>query len=251
MSELIVGRHAVLETLRAKRRRIIRLSIEGNDFDRPTGIMQEIVTAAQAQGIPARYVKGGLFDKLDREQANAQGVALEAEDYPYASLEDCFALAQNRKEEPLFLLLDHLQDPQNVGTLIRTADAMGVHGIVMPDRRSARITAAVTNASAGAVEHMLVVKVNNLNRAIDDLKGENVWVAGLDDAPEAQELASSALNGALALVVGSEGEGMSRLTRERCDFLVRIPMLGSIGSLNASVAGSIALYAARQARSQG
>jgi len=248
MSELIIGRRAVLETLRAGRRTIMRLSVEGNEGEKATGTLQEILTAAKQTGVPTRHFKGGLFDKLAREQANAQGVALEVGDYPYASLDDCFALAHRRKEEILLLLLDHLQDPQNLGTLIRTAEAMGVHGILMPDRRSARITGAVSNASAGAVEHMLVVQVTNLNRTMEELKQEGVWIAGLDDTADAVDLAAANLKGPMALVVGSEGEGISRLTRERCDFLVRIPMYGEIGSLNASIAGSIALYAVRKSR---
>lgn len=248
MSELIIGRRAVLETLRAGRRSVMRLSVEGSEGERATGTLQEILVAAKSAGVPTRHFKGGLFDKLAREQANAQGVALEVSDYPYASLDACFDLAHKRKQDLLLLLLDHLQDPQNLGTLIRTAEAMGVHGILMPDRRSVRITGAVSNASAGAVEHMLVVQVTNLNRTMDELKEEGVWIAGLDDSADAVDLADANLKGPMALVVGSEGEGISRLTRERCDFLVRIPMYGDIGSLNASIAGSIALYAIRQAR---
>ena len=248
MSELLIGRHAVLETLRARRRRMMRLWIESEGNQRSTGTLAEIQTAAAEQNIPMRYIRGGLFDKLAREQANAQGVALETGDYPYVQLDECFRRAKSSGEAPFFLLLDHLQDPQNLGTLIRTAETMGVHGIIMPDRRAARVTAAVSNASAGAVEHMLVVQVTNLNRAIQDLKEEHVWVAGLDDGQDAQELARANLAGAIALVVGAEGEGLSRLARESCDFLVRIPMSGRIESLNAAVAGSIALYAARQAR---
>lgn len=247
MSELIVGRHAVLETLRANRRSLIRLWIEGVEGER-TGPIAEIRTEATALNIPIRYAKGGLFDKLAHEQASAQGVALESGDYAYATVDDCLALAARRRELPLILILDHLQDPQNLGTLIRTAEAMGVHGILIPERRAARITPAVSNASAGAVEHLLVAQVTNLNRTIEELKEKGIWVVGLDDAPQAQTLSQANLQGALAVVVGAEGEGMSRLTRERCDFLVRIPMHGRIESLNAAVAGSIVLHAARQAR---
>ncbi|MEZ4730344.1 MAG: 23S rRNA (guanosine(2251)-2'-O)-methyltransferase RlmB [Caldilineaceae bacterium] len=146
------------------------------------------------------------------------------------------------------LLLDHLQDPQNLGTLFRTAEAMGVHGVIIPDRRSAQVTAAVSNASAGAVEHLRVVQVTNINHTIEDLKESNIWVAGLDNVDTALPLSRANLTGALALVVGSEGEGLSRLTRDRCDFLVRLPMVGQVESLNAAVVGSIVLYAARQAR---
>ena len=149
----------------------------------------------------------------------------------------------------LLLLLDHLEDPQNLGTLIRTAEAMGVHGLIIPDRRAARVTPAVSNASSGAVEHLRVAQVTNLNRTIDELKARNVWVAGLAGEAEVPPLAAADLRGALAVVVGSEGKGLSRLTREKCDFLVRLPMVGTVESLNAAVAGSIVLYAARQARS--
>lgn len=248
MTDLLYGRHSVLETLRAARRRLYRLWIEGGEQDRLSGPVAEIHAIAAARSLPIRHVKGGLFEKLDRERTNHQGVALEAGDYPTVGLEDCLRRAREEGEPPLLLLLDHLQDPQNLGTLIRTAEAAGVHGIIIPDRRTARVTPAVSNASAGAVEHMLIAGVTNLNRTIDDLKGRDCWVAGLDGGPEAQDVAAANLGGGLALVVGSEGEGLSRLTRERCDFLVRIPMRGRVESLNAAVAGSIVLYLARQAR---
>lgn len=251
MSELLYGRHAVSETLRASRRRFYRLWVEskqGNDTPPRSGPIGDIVAQAEGAGVPVRAVRGGLFDKLRDERSNAQGVALEVGDYPYVDLEACLARARQAGEAPLLLILDHLQDPQNLGTLIRTAEAMGVHGILIPERRAARVTAAVSNASAGAVEHLAVAQVVNINRVIDDLKKRNIWVAGLDGAQETPELARARLDGALAVVVGSEGEGLSRLTREKCDFLVRIPMLGRVESLNASVAGSIVLYAARQAR---
>ncbi len=200
--------------------------------------------------VPTRSIKGGLFDKLMREGVRTQGVALEAGDYPYISLDDCLDRADAAGEPPLLLMLDHLQDPQNLGTLMRTAEAMGVHGIIIPDRRAAGITAAVSNASAGAVEHMGVVQVNNLNRTIDTLKKLNIWVAGLEGGDDVPPLEDVDLNGAMLIVVGSEGAGLSQLTREKCDFLLRLPMVGEIDSLNAAVAGSIVLYAARRARSR-
>ncbi len=248
MSELLYGRHAVLEALHARRRHVFRLWIEGDEDSKAGGILTDIEESTQAAGHPVRYVRGGLFDRLRNDGVNAQGVALEVGGYVYANMDDCWRAAKASEEPPLFLVLDHLQDPQNLGTLIRTAEAMGVHGILLPDRRAARITPAVSNASAGAVEHMRLVQVTNINRTIDELKQRNVWVAGLDSDPEVPTLAESDLAGALAIVVGSEGEGMSRLTREKCDFLVRLPMHGRIDSLNASVAGSIVLYAARLAR---
>ena len=249
MSELLYGRHAVLEALRADRRQVYRLWVEGDANQQTGGIVGEILVAAKRSNLPVRYLQGGMFDKFRNEQTNAQGVALETGDYPYVEWEDCLALAKQRQEQPLLLILDHLQDPQNLGTLIRTAEAMGVHGILMPDRRAARITPAVSNASAGAVEHLRVAQVTNINRTIDDLKQNNIWVAGLDGDPTVPPANEVRLEGALALVVGSEGEGLSRLTRERCDFLLRLPMHGQVESLNAAVAGSIVLYLAAQARS--
>ena len=248
MSELIYGRRAVLETLRAGRRRIFRLWLEGNEQGKPGGIVAEITGAAQAAGIPIKTIKGGLFERLAQQNAHAQGVALEVGDYPYVEVDALLARARQAGEPPFLLLLDHLQDPQNLGTLIRTAEAMGVHGVIIPDRRAARVTPAVTNASAGAVERMLVAQVTNLNRTIDDLKRHNIWIAGLDAAEDAPLVDEKLLGGALALVVGSEGSGLSRLTREKCDFLVRLPMVGQVESLNAAVAGSIVLYLARRAR---
>jgi 23S rRNA (guanosine2251-2'-O)-methyltransferase len=249
MSELLYGRHSVLEALRAGRRQVYRLWVEGDANQQTGGIVAEILATAKSSNLPVRYLQGGMFDKFRNEQVNAQGVALETGDYPYVEWEGCLALAKQRQEHPLLLILDHLQDPQNLGTLIRTAEAMGVHGILIPDRRAARITPAVSNASAGAVEHLRVAQVTNINRTIDDLKQNNIWVAGLDGDPSVPAASQVRLDGALAIVVGSEGEGLSKLTRERCDFLLRLPMHGQVESLNASVAGSIVLYLAAQARS--
>jgi len=254
MSELLYGRHAVHEALRASRRRIYRLWIEGKQDDAPLpkeGPVAEIAALAMSAKLVTRTIRGGLFDRLRSEHVNAQGVALEVDEYPYVDFDACLARAKRAGEPPLLLILDHLQDPQNLGTLIRTAEAMGVHGILIPDRRAARVTPAVSNASAGAVEHLAVAQVVNINRVIDDLKQRNVWVAGLDSELQTPPLAQARLDGALAVVVGSEGEGLSRLTREKCDFLVRLPMFGRVESLNAAVAGSIVLYAARQARPSG
>jgi 23S rRNA (guanosine2251-2'-O)-methyltransferase len=247
MSELTYGRHAVLETLRAARRRIYRLWLEGTEST-PTGILAEIVDAAHVAGVPTRNIKGGLFDKLAQQNVNAQGVALEVGDYPYVEVADILARAKASDEPPFLLVLDHLQDTQNLGTLIRTAEALGVHGIILPDRRAAGVTPAVSNSSSGAVERMLVTQVTNLNRTIDELKEQNIWVAGLDSDPATPLIDNRMISGSLALVVGSEGSGLSRLTRERCDFLLRLEMVGQVESLNAAVAGSIVLYLARQTR---
>jgi 23S rRNA (guanosine2251-2'-O)-methyltransferase len=173
---------------------------------------------------------------------------LETGPYPYVGLDECMALAAERKQPALLLLLDHLQDPQNIGTLLRTAEVTGVHGVAIPGRRAAEITPAVVNASSGATEHLHIVLVGNLAQTMAELQKAGVWVVGLEDDEAAQDFDNADLNMPLALVVGAEGAGLARLVRERCDFLVRLPMAGQVASLNASVAGSIALYGAWRQR---
>ncbi|RLT38924.1 MAG: 23S rRNA (guanosine(2251)-2'-O)-methyltransferase RlmB [Chloroflexi bacterium] len=240
MSELLAGRQAVREALRANRRRVYRLWLASDDMDK-TGITGEIIALAEARNIPVKPVNGTLFETLAEQRINHQGVALETDGYPYADLE---TILRAKSNPPLFLILDHIQDPQNLGTLIRTAEAVGVDGLLLPDRRAAGVTPAVSNASAGAVEHLPVAQVTNLNRTIDQLKKRGVWVVGLDIGDDAISLDKADLTGPLALVVGGEGSGISRLTREKCDFIVQLPTVGQVESLNASVAGSIVLYQA-------
>ncbi|WP_129630807.1 23S rRNA (guanosine(2251)-2'-O)-methyltransferase RlmB [Candidatus Oscillochloris fontis] len=245
MTELLYGRNAVREALRAKRRTIKRLVVSNGVQE--TGIIAEIIKLAEQVGVPVQRVERQQLDKQLRD-ANHQGVMLETDEYPYVELEDCLAYAAERGEPPLLLLLDHLQDPQNIGTLLRTAEVVGVHGVAIPGRRAAEITPAVVNASSGATEHLRVVLVGNLAQTIATLQREGVWVVGLEDDEQAQDLDTADLNLPLALVVGAEGPGLARLVRERCDFLVRLPMAGQIASLNASVAGSITLYNAWRQR---
>jgi len=240
MSELLAGRQAVREALRANRRRIYRLWLTSDDLDK-TGITGEIIALAEARNLPVKPVNGTLFETLSEQRVNHQGVALETDGYPYTDLD---AILRAKTESPLLLILDHIQDPQNLGTLIRTAEAVGVDGLLLPDRRAAGVTPAVSNASAGAVEHLPVAQVTNLNRTIEQLKKKGVWVVGLDTGDDAISLDKADLTGPLALVVGGEGSGLSRLTREKCDFIVQLPMVGQVESLNASVAGSIVLYQA-------
>ena len=247
MSELLVGRHAVLESLRAGRRHIYRLWLEGDGQTAPKGSLAEIVGLAQKTKIPTRHVEGGIFERIRRAQLNPQGVALETGPFPYAELDDILDLA-GRKADPLLLVLDHLEDPRNLGTLFRSGEAFGVDGVILPERRAAGITPAVSNASSGAVEHIPVALVGNVNRTIDLLKKSNIWTVGLDLGPEAISLTDADLSGPLAVVVGNEGKGLSRLAREKCDFCVTIPMAGSVDSLNAAIAGSIVLFNAFQAR---
>jgi 23S rRNA (guanosine2251-2'-O)-methyltransferase len=238
MIETLYGRNGICETLRAKRRKSYKLLLA--EGVRETEIINQIVSLAEDAGVRITRVRRHDLDRLG--DVHHQGVALETSDYPYSSLDEIVALAQSRGEAPLILLLDLLKDPQNVGSLVRTAEAVGVHGMVIQRRRAVGVTPAVVHASAGAVEHLLVAQVTNLVDAIGRLKGYDVWVAGLETARDAQLYTQADLTGPLALVVGSEGDGLRRLVRERCDFLVQMPMRGMVTSLNASVAGSIVLY---------
>jgi 23S rRNA (guanosine2251-2'-O)-methyltransferase len=235
--DLLYGRQAVREALRAGRRRVIRLLLA--EGVRDTGIVAEIVALAEAAGCAVRRVERR---ELDRLVSGNQGIVLETSPYPYADLVDMLALAKQRGEPPLLLVLDHLEDPRNVGALLRTAEAAGVHGVILPRRRSAAITPAASDTSAGAAEHLLVAQVANLAHTLAELKQAGLWVAGLEALPEAQLYEAVDLSGPLALVVGSEGSGLSRLVRERCDWLLKLPLRGRVGSLNAAVSGSIVLY---------
>jgi 23S rRNA (guanosine2251-2'-O)-methyltransferase len=244
MLETLYGRNAVYEALSAGRRRCGKVLVAEGIRER--GTAAHILALSEERGIPVHRVARRQLDQLGA--VNHQGVAALVGAYPYAELDDMLRLAQQRGEAPFLLLLDCLQDPQNLGTLLRTAEAVAVHGVVIPRRRAAQVTPAVSNASAGAVEHLLIAQVTNLVRTMGELKGQGVWIVGLERTPEAQAYRKADLNMPLALVVGSEGQGLGRLVRDRCDLLIQLPMRGSINSLNASVAGSIALFEAWQQR---
>lgn len=239
MTDFLYGRNAVRETLRAGRRRIRRLWVARGVKERDA--LAEALNLAQQQGVPVQRVERRRLDQLARG-SHHQGVVAETSNYPYAALEDILAAVQEAGEPALFLLLDCLQDPHNLGALLRTSESVGVHGVIIPSRRSASVTPAVVSASAGAAEHVSVVQVTNLVRAMESLKEAGVWVAGLEAHSDAQLLYEADLDMPLALVIGSEGQGLRRLVRERCDFLLRLPMRGRVESLNASVAGAVALY---------
>lgn len=239
MKEWIVGRNPVYEVLRAKRRDVFRLQVASGVEER--GRLSEILKMAAARKVPVTRVQRQQLDSLGE---NHQGVALETSAYIYSGLPDILERAAQRQEPPFILALDLLQNPQNLGTLFRTAEAVGVHGIIIPLRRAAGVTPAVVHASAGASEHLLVAQVN-LAQALDTLKQDaSAWVMGLEGSPEAKSYDSVNLDGPLVLVVGSEGEGMRDLVRRSCDLLISLPMQGQIESLNAAVAGSVVLYKA-------
>lgn len=243
MREWIYGRNSVYETLQAQRREIFRLQIaQGVQLK---GKLETILQIARQRKVSVESVSRQV---LDRMADGHQGVALEVSGYPYSSLLDILDLAASQNEDPFILILDTLQDPQNLGALLRTAEITGVHGIVLPLARTATVTPAVVNASAGASEHLLIAQAN-LAQSIAQLKQADIWVVGLDGGAESRLPKEVRLDGRLAMVVGSEGQGMRDLVRDSCDILLRLPMRGKIESLNAAIAGSVGLYLAWQARS--
>jgi 23S rRNA (guanosine2251-2'-O)-methyltransferase len=250
MKEFIYSRNAVYETLRAKRRQVFQLLIA--EGVQETDKLRQIIKLATERKIKIQRVPRGQLEKI---HANTQGIALEASAFPYRGIADILDNAQRKGEAPFVLLLDTLNDPQNFGTLLRTAEAVGVHGVIIPLARTVEVTPAVVNASSGASE-LLTIAQANLAQAIEELKAADVWIVGLDQDGETVSLNTgganrkSPLQGALGLVVGSEGEGMRPLVRKSCDFVIKLPMRGQIESLNAAVAGSVALYLAYMERSK-
>ncbi|NLE45416.1 MAG: 23S rRNA (guanosine(2251)-2'-O)-methyltransferase RlmB [Chloroflexi bacterium] len=235
---MLYGRNTVYEALRAGRRQCSRLLIA--DSIRDSRTLDGIFRLARSRRVPIERVRRRALDQL--VAGNHQGIALEAGDFPYVDLDEILIQAYSHGSVPLLLLLDLLQDPQNLGSLLRTADATGVHGVILQERRAVGVTPSVVNASSGAVEHLCVAQVTNLGTTIDDLKTRGIWVAGLEATPKATRYDQADLTAPLALVVGSEGQGLRRLVREKCDYLIALPMFGQVASLNAAVAGSIVLY---------
>ena len=242
MKEWLTGRNPVYESLRVKRRHFFALLVQ-QDL-RIEGRLKDSVDLAREQKIPVRMANKQQLFQIDRHH---QGVALEVSGYPYAALEDLIARSKAKEEPPFFLLLDLIQDPQNLGSLLRTAELMQVHGVIIPSSQAAQVTPAVVNASSGATEHLLIAQYN-LVQAIERLKELDLWVYGLDANEKAKTPEKLGMKGGVALVVGNEGEGLRSLVRKNCDEIMRLPQYGQIDSLNAAVAGSIALYLARQAR---
>jgi 23S rRNA (guanosine2251-2'-O)-methyltransferase len=246
MKEFIYSRNAVYETLRAQRRDMFRIELaEGVQVK---SRLTEILALATQRKVPVFKAPRGRLDKVHEHN---QGIIAEVGKYPYVDLLDILENARQKDEAPFVLLLDSLNDPQNFGTLIRTAEAIGVHGVVIPLAHTVEVTPSVVNASSGASEHMLIAR-SNLAQVIDALKEENIWVVGLDQHGEMiGEKTQRHLTGAVAMVVGSEGEGIRQLTRAKCDIILKLPMRGKVESLNAAVAGSVALYLAYLARNGG
>ena len=240
--DVLIGRNAVLEALKSGRG-INKLLLAQGEL---TGSAQEILALAKEQRV--------LLERVERSKIEAvagglrhQGVLAYVAPVPYAELEDILAKTAAKDEPPFLLLLDELEDPHNLGALLRTADAAGVDGVIIPKRRSCPLSATVAKTSAGAVEYVPVARVANVVQTLEELKKHGFWAVGAD--MDGEQLYDEAdLTGALVLVIGSEGRGISRLTKEHCDFLVQLPMLGKVNSLNASVAGAILIYEALRQR---
>ncbi len=244
--EWLYGRQAVLASLRARRRHCFSLWLARGV--QVKGTVQEILAEAEARACPVQRVEREAILKRVGHSGH-QGVALEVSGYPYLDEGEMIARVRDAGGEALVLLLDHLQDPQNVGNVLRTAEIAGVTVAVMPRKRAVGVTPAVVNASAGAVEYLAVARVTNLVRAMEKLQDAGVWVYALEGRADVPPYWAVDLSGPVGIVVGSEGTGLSRLVREHSDGLLRIPMWGRTPSLNAAVAGALALYEVRRQRS--
>jgi 23S rRNA (guanosine2251-2'-O)-methyltransferase len=237
MSEKIYGRKPVLEALRSGKRAITKVYLLQGSRD---GMLNQVEAHAKAKGISIGLETRHRMDTMAGHDKH-QGVIAVADDYQYADLQDLLDTARDKNEPAFILLLDEIEDPQNLGAILRSADAAGVHGVVIPKNRAAEVNATVIKASAGAAEHIQTVKVTNINDTIKKLKEANVWVVGTDiDATK--NFYEYDYRQPVALVIGNEGKGLRRLVKENCDELVKIPMAGKMSSLNASVASALLLF---------
>ena len=238
--EIVAGRNPVTEALNGDRD-VERVFIA----DGAEGSVSKIVAIAREQGVIVDFVPKEKIDAMAPDVKH-QGVVAKVSEYKYAEMEDVFEKAESSGEDPFIIILDEISDPHNLGAIIRTAECAGAHGVVIPKRRSASLTQTVALSAAGAIETMPVVQVTNLARTIEELKEKGIWVAAADMDGELYYNAN--LTGPIALVIGSEGKGVGRLVKEKCDFVLSIPMHGSINSLNASNAAAILMYGIRRSR---
>lgn len=243
MSEIIYGRKPVLEVLRSGKK-IEKILIDKN-LSRSK--INEILTQAKKLRIPVEKISAKLLFKITGIEKN-QGIAAIIPSFEYASLSDILAISVKRQEPHFLALLDGIEDPHNLGAIIRSAEGAGVHGIIIPERRAVGVTATVAKTSAGALAYVPIAQVSNLNYTIDSLKKQNIWVIGADQ--NAQKIYYEAdFTLPMGIVIGSEGKGLHRLVKEKCDFLVKIPMYGQVNSLNASVAAALLFFEVRRQRS--
>jgi len=234
--DLVEGRNAVIETLKGDTT-VENIMVAKGDTK---GSISIVLAIAKEKGIVVKEVERKMLDLLSPDGAH-QGVIAKITPFNYCSIEDILKYAKTRNEQPFIIVLDEIEDPHNFGAIIRTAEVCGAHGIIIPKRRSVGVTSAVYKASAGAAVHMKIAKVTNLNAALDELKKNSIWIYGADMDGKKYCFETN-FNSSVALVIGSEGKGISKLTKEKCDLLVKIPMMGQINSLNASVAGGILMY---------
>lgn len=239
------GRNAVLEALQGGRK--IRKILIAKGI-KPGANLNLILKLARERGVKISYLERSELDRIAQTRVH-QGILAEAEPLSFVALTELLNSLAQQGQAPFLLVLDGITDPQNFGSLIRSAEGMGVHGVIFSRRRSAPVTPAVAKASAGALEHIPLVQVSNIALTLEELKKKRVWVVGTSDRAE-KSCFETDLTGSIALVLGSEGKGISRLVAEKCDFLVRIPMKGKVSSLNVGVAGGILMYEVRRQRSR-
>ncbi len=242
-TDKIAGRNPVMEALKSGREIDKILVAKGTEG----GSLIKIIGKAKDKGIPIQYVDRQKLNEMSDSNVH-QGIIATVAAYEYCHIDDIFDAANKKGKDPFIVILDEIMDPHNLGSIMRTADAVGVDGIVIPKRRSVGLTSTVAKSSAGAIEYVPVAKVSNIAQTIDRIKEKGVWVAGADMSGE-KEHYNMDLKGPLALVIGNEGQGMSRLVKEKCDFLAKLPMVGQVSSLNASVAAAVLMYEVYRQRS--
>ena len=234
--DLVEGRNAVIELLKSNKT-IEQLFIANGKME---GSINKILGLAKDKGVIVKEVDRNKLDLMSETKAH-QGVIAQITPFKYSTVDEILNYAKQKDEDPFIVILDELEDPHNLGSIVRTAELCGVHGIIIPKRRNVGVTATVYKASVGAIEYVKIAKVTNVNSTIDELKAKNIWVYGADINGEEYSYDTN-FNGACAIVIGNEGKGISKLTKNKCDKLVKIPMIGKINSLNASVAGGIMMY---------
>ncbi len=244
MTDYIYRNNAIIETIFASRRSILRLFLSQQISNNRH---ENLLEAAIKHSIKIETVSRAQIQSMIGNSLH-QDAVLEVGPYPYVKIEDILSFAKTHEEEPLILILDQLQSPSNFGRLLRSAEAMGVHGVIIQKRNAGEVSTAVVASSMGASEHIFITKVTNLSRTIVELKKQNIWILGLEGNKNQITLDNTNLKRGLAIVIGNENNGIRRLIRKHCDMLAQIPMLGKMDSLNAAVAGSIAIYVARQSR---
>lgn len=235
-SEILYGRNPVIEALRSDITVNKLLIAQGDN----SGSLKVILSLAREKQLVYQSVDKKKLDEICGHK-NHQGVVMYISAGEYADVSDILDRAREKNEPPFILILDEIQDPHNLGAMIRTAEACGVHGIIIPKRRSVQLTGAVAKASAGALSHMLIARVSNLPTVIDDLKKDGVWIAGTDAGGDT-EFFKADYSGPIGIVIGSEGYGIGDLVRKKCDYIITIPMVGKVSSLNASVAAGLVMY---------